>query len=187
MTRLRRKTSRAGQIGCSLFVVVLLGTLSYFLIRYAENWLMYVVGGGFGFVAAAVFLIGFVHQILALFTPETILEMNGDALLLGRTTTLRVQQPGNARFESLRINLVGEEQIRLRKTWNRSIFETLKVFDSGPFEGALDRTIQLDVPAHFEPTNSELHRRVRWTLEVWGKVRSRADFQHVYDVTVQKP
>lgn len=187
MTRLRRQRSRAGQLGCSLAIVVILGTLSYILIRFAENWLMYVVGGGFGFVAAAVFLSGFVHQLFALRTPESILEMDGEALTPGRAATLRVRQLGNARFESLRVNLAGEEQLRSRRTWNRSIFEKMTVFDSGPFAGPLDQTIHFEVPPHYEPTGSELRRRVRWTLEIWGKVQGRPDVQHVYDVFLQKP
>jgi hypothetical protein len=185
LTRLQRQRSRGGQIGCMLAIVVLLGTLSYFLVRYAEDWLMYVVGGGFGIVAVLLLLAG-VQQTFALRTPETLVEA-GD-FVLGRTTTIRVQQAGDASYESLRVNLVGEEQIRGRKrTWNRRMIENINVFDSGPFDGTLDRTVTFTVPSHVEPTHSELRRRVRWTLEVWGKVRGRADFQHVYDVSVQKP
>ncbi len=105
----------------------------------------------------------------------------------GQTVTLHVRQPGDASYESLRIQLVGEEQTRQRKSWNRRVFDTISIFDSGPFEGVLDRVVQFEVPSHLEPTTSDLRRRVRWTLEVWGKVRGRADFQHVYAAHVQKP
>ncbi|HVE73044.1 MAG TPA: hypothetical protein VNI54_16880 [Thermoanaerobaculia bacterium] len=186
MTRLHRQRSRGGQLGWTFAIVALLGTLSYFLLRYAEDWLMSVVGTGFGGIAALLLLAGF-HQTMALRTPETVVEIDREAITPGQPVTLRVMQPGNASFESLRVNLVGEEQIRQRKTWNRSVFETLHFFDSGRFDGALDRTIVVDVPRHLEPTSSELRRRVRWTLEVWGRVRGRANFQHVYDVFVQKP
>jgi hypothetical protein len=187
MRRLSRNRSRGGQIGCIFAIVALLGTLSFFLLRSGDGWLMYVVGGGFGLVAVLLFLAG-VQQIFALGTPETIVEMSGESLTLGRTATFRVQQPGNAAFESLRVNLVCEEQIRQhRKTWSAQMIENINLFDSGPFDGTLDRTFTFDVPHHLEPTGSELRRRFRWQLEVWGKVRGRADFQHVYDVSVQKP
>ncbi|HUR83445.1 MAG TPA: hypothetical protein VM733_21995, partial [Thermoanaerobaculia bacterium] len=76
MTRLKRRTSRLGQIGGGLAISLLLGALSYFLIRYAENWVMYLVGGGFGLVAIAVFFLGVVQQTFALRTPETVIEMD---------------------------------------------------------------------------------------------------------------
>lgn len=186
MIRLRRQRSRRGQIGCMLAIATLLGTLSYFLIRYAEGWLMYFVGGGFGLVAA-VLVLAAIQQTFALATPETVVETDAETFIPGSAVTLAVRQPGAASFESLRVNLVGEEQTRRRKSWNRRVFETINLFDSGPFEGTLDRTIRFDVPPHLEPTSSDLRRRVRWSVEVWGKIRGGADFQHVYDVMVQKP
>jgi hypothetical protein len=187
MNRLSRNRSRGGQIGCMFGIVALLGTLSFFLLRSGEGWLMYVVGGGFGVVAVLLFVAG-VQQLFALRTPETILEMQGDALTLGRTATFRIQQPGNASFESLRVNLVCEEQLRRgRKNWSAQMIENINLFDSGPFEGTLDRTFTFDVPGHLEPTGSDLRRRIRWQLEVWGKVRGGADFQHVYETHLQKP
>jgi hypothetical protein len=187
MQRLSRNRSRGGQIGCIFAIVVLLGTLSFFLLRSGEGWLMYVVGGGFGLVAVLLFLAG-VQQIFALRTPETIVEMDADALTLGSRATFRVQQPGDAAFESLRVNLVCEEQLRRhRKNWSSQMIENLNLLDSGPFQGTLDRTFTFDVPHHLEPTGSDLRRRIRWQLEVWGKIRGRADFQHVYKVHVQKP
>ncbi|HYC89645.1 MAG TPA: phage holin family protein [Thermoanaerobaculia bacterium] len=187
MRRLSRNRSRLGQIGCIFAIVALLGTLSFFLLRSGEGWLMYVVGGGFGLVAALLFLAG-IQQIFALRTAETIVEMDGDALTLGGRTTFRVQQHGDSSFESLRVNLVCEEQLRRRKkNWSSEMIENINLFDSGPFDGTLDRTFTFDVPHHLEPTGSELRRRIRWQLEVWGKIRGRADFQHVYQVHVQKP
>jgi hypothetical protein len=185
MQRLSRKTSRLGQIGCMLAIAVLLGTLSFFMLLEGDGWLMYVVGGGFGLVAALL-LLAAVQQTLALRTPETTLEMDGEALVPGRPMTFRVQQSGDAAFESLRVNLVCEEQLRRgRKNWSAQMVENLNLLDSGPFEGAFERTFTFDVPSHLEPTGSELRRRVRWQLEVWGKIRGRADVQHVYEVHVR--
>ena len=121
MTRLHRQRSRRHQVGCTFVLVALFGTLSYVLLRYAEDGLMSVVGTGFGGIAALLLLAGF-HQASALRTPETIVEIDRDAITAGTAITLHVRQPGNASFESLRVNLVGEEQRRARNSWNRSVF-----------------------------------------------------------------
>jgi hypothetical protein len=195
--RLPRNTPRLRQIGCILAAVAILGTLSYFLLRYAwthpgeDLWLMYVVGSGFGIVAVVLFCLGAVQQTLALRTPETVLEIDSAALFLGETARFFIRQPGTGSYESLRMNLVGEEQLRQRKTWNRRLFETINLLDSGAFEGdaltPFERVIEFDVPASLEPSNLTLHRRVRWQIEVWGRLRGRADFQHVYPISVLPP
>ena len=195
--RLKRKTSRAGQIGCILAIVALLGTLSFFILRYPiqhpeekDLWIMYVVGGGFGLVAVVLFFLGAVQQTLALFTPETIVELDAEALILGETVTFFVQQPGSGSYESLRANLVGEEQERQRKTWTSRQFASINLFDSGPFEGGrapFEGGVMFDVPRDLELTQSDAHRRIVWHLEVWGKLRGRADFQHIYAINVLPP
>ena len=195
--RLKRRTGRVAQIGCILAIVALLGTLSFFILRYVRQhpeeqdlWVMTVVGGGFGLVAVILFFLGAVQQTLALRTPETIVEMDAEALYLGRTVTFFVQQPGSGSYESLRANIIGEEQQRHRKTWTSRQFASINIFDSGPFEGGsapFEGGVMFDVPRDLEPTRTEPHRRIVWHLEVWGKVRGRADFQHVYAVDVLPP
>ena len=192
--RLKRETSRGRQIGCILAVVAILGTLSFFILRSVmqhpeeENrWILFVVGGGFGLVATLLFFFGAVQQTLALRTPETIVEMDADALVPGRTVTFFVQQPGSGSYESLRANLVGEERLRQRKTWSSRQFASINLFDSGPFEGGsapFEGGVMYEVPRDLEPTKSDLRRRIVWHLEVWGKLRGRADFQHVYAISV---
>jgi hypothetical protein len=187
LIRLKRTQTRGAQIAISLVAAIVLGALSFVFLRFAEETLIRVIGGAFGLIALLLFA-GSIHRVLAMRTPETLLELDEEALTRGRTHTAIIRQPGDASFESLRVNLVGEEQTRGRKRhWNRRMIENINLLDSGPFDGAFERTFTFQVPSRVEATCSELRRRIRWQFEVWGKVRGRADFQHAYDIQVQKP
>jgi hypothetical protein len=191
---LSRNTSRGMQIGCTFLIGLVLATPGIIVLMKArehdeKSFVVWAVGGAFTLVAALLFYSA-VHQMFALATPQTVVECDADKFTRNGTIRLYFGQPGPADFESLRANLVGEE------TWHtgsgkqrrRHVNQlgTFNIFDSGPFvieEGmpAYERTVSVTIP---DLPHARADRREQWQLEVWGKVRGRADFQHVYPVTV---
>ena len=165
-------------------LVALLGALGFVLLRNADHWLMTLVGGGFALVAALLFFMGVVQQTLALVTPETIVECDATEFRRGASLAFRFRQPGSAAFESLRANLAGEKRTRVRNNWKSQHLGTFNFFDSGAFQAPLEKYASLGVPPSIEPSRDDVHEKVIWNVEVWGKVRRRADFQHVYRVEV---
>lgn len=190
---LSRQASRGAQIGCTLALAAILGgiggTVLYLDRRHGEpSLVVQLVGGAFA-LFALLLLYSAVHQMFAMRTPQTIVETDADVLRRGARVRFHFHQAGPASFESLRANLVGEE------TWwtgsgkqrrhHRKHLGTFNIFDSGPFE-VVDlpstRTVIVEIPQLPHP--SEREHGVTWQLEVWGKVRGRADFQHVFPVEV---
>ncbi|HEX6096983.1 MAG TPA: hypothetical protein VF432_11715 [Thermoanaerobaculia bacterium] len=194
---LSRKSSRGAQIGCTFALAVLLGGIGVPLLRTAytdsgteNNFVVYVVGGGFTLVALLL-LYEAIHQLFALRTPETVVEIDTEELVRGAEIQLYFRQPGPAAFESLRANLVGEEswwtgsgKQRRHHVQQLGVFN---LFDSGAFEvdarAPYERLVTVRVPDL--PRASDRAHGVMWQLEVWGKVRGRADFQHVYPIRVR--
>lgn len=196
-TRLRyslsRKSSRGAQIGCTLALAVILGgigvTALVLAYRHREegNFVVYLVGGAFTLVALLL-LYSAIHQMFAMRTPETIVEIDSEELARNGEVQLYFRQPGPAQFESLRANLVGEESwwtgSGKRRRHHVIQLGVFPLFDSGAFDVGehtpyeqLVRVRIPDVPHASDPTHAET-----WQLEVWGKVRGRADFQHVFPV-----
>lgn len=196
-----RKTSRRGQIGCTAFLALFLGAVGFAILRLAlahpeepDNWIVYTVGGGFALVAVLLALAA-IHQAFALATPQTKVEVASATLERGQRARFYFEQPGPARFESLRANLVGEaswyEGTGKRRNRKVDHLGTFNFFDSGafvvenasiPFQG----NGVLDVPADVLPSGYDDRRReITWAVEVWGRVKGRADVQHVFPVEVR--
>lgn len=192
--QLSRRSSRGAQIGCSLMLSLVLGSLSGFFLYMTwthpgegGNWIVYVVCGGFGLVALLL-LYGAIHQTFALATPETLAEIDSRAIVPGEMLTIFIRQTGTGEYESIRVNLVGEEQTRRNQTWTPRHLGTLNMFDSGAFSldgrSPFEVTFEFLAPPDLEPSMDDGSRRVTWQIELWGKVRGRADFQHVYPIEV---
>lgn len=190
MHPLERNAPRGAQIGCSLFLALLLGALgsgiTYKAYEHPEtdgNWIIWTVGGGFSIVALFLLYAG-IHQLFSLKSPVTEVEMEHKKLHRGRRTAFLFRQRGPMQLESLRANLVGTRTVRRNKSTFQEDLGTFHFFDSGavtidemvPFQ----RNGHLDVPEDIDPSGNS----VSWSIEVWGKVRGRADFQHVFPVDV---
>lgn len=192
---LQRNTSRGAQIGCTFALALVLGGAGggflYGAWRTGDTSIVLrIVGGAFAFVG--VLLLGSaIHQLFALRTPQTMVEIDTDVLVRGSRIRLHFRQPGPANFESLRANLVGEESWTTGsgKRRQRHVLQlgTFNLFDSGPFEllneTPFERAVTVQVPDL--PRASSPARMETWQLEVWGKVHGRADFQHVFPVNVR--
>jgi hypothetical protein len=201
--RLEREGSPGGQAGCALFLGLLFGVIATLVIRYpithpeeSDAWLIWAVGGGLALLALVLLYSG-IHQWLAMKTPETTVEMSETMLTRGRHVRFIFRQPGPVSLQSLRANLVGEETWTVTKrtgSSQRTSYEsrylgTFNFFDSGPhevdehrpFEAVVTFLVPADIPAS---GNTPDDHNVVWKIEVWGRVRGRADFQHPYRVEV---
>ena len=203
--RLQRDAPAGTIAGCALALGIVLLAIGAFPVYMTlthdepgQRGFFYVFGGGFGLVGLLLVYSG-IHQFFAMKTPETIVEMNAPALERGATVEFFFRQPGPASLESMRANLVGEERwatyvssSRGRKTnWHTKHLGTFNFLDHGEAEiGSmpLDVLASLEVPRDIEPTREEAgddRRSFGWKVEVWGKVRGRADFRHAFEVTVE--
>lgn len=183
MKPLRRKSSRGAQIAVTFGIGVLFGAMAAFVFTRPAPLIARIVAGAFGIVALLLFYSG-IHQLFALRTPETLVECDADEWRRGREVRLRFRQPGDATFESLRANLVGDEHWTELVRGHRRVrryqhIATVNVYDSGAFTAPLDETVSVRIPPEL-PRASVKGRAERWRLEVWGKVDGRADVQHVF-------
>jgi hypothetical protein len=186
--RLWRVVPRRTQIARTVAVALVLAALGIPAMVFADHFMPVVVGGLFALLSLGL-LLSAVQQLFALRTPETIVDIYVHEIRRGEEVRFRFRQPGTGSFESLRANMVGEERWSERRRYSSKSVRHVKqlgtfpLFDSGPFEAPYDRTVDVRIPElpRAEPTHGEY-----WRLEVWGKVRGRADFRHVYDLRVQR-
>ena len=202
--RLERKAPAAGQAGCAttvgVFLAVLGGGIMFALRsdapRAGQNeWLVYVVGGGFALVGLVVAILG-IKMFLATRLPETIVEVDRMPVRAGEPFRVTVRQPGPIRLESLRLNLVGE-QLTTREVWRdgkRRTDTDSRLIHQNNVLDLRDITIvpgeevarqgEATVPADVTLVDIEGDKQVVWRLEVWGRVRGWVDFGHPFVVDV---
>lgn len=194
--RLTRQVSRGSQIGC--FAVVSLGLAAPAALVLANAWmkrqgqegfwLLWLVGGGLA-GAALFMLVATIREVLALGTPETLVEMDAPALLRGQSAAFFLRQTGKGSYRSIRVSLFGQESKQSVDNWTHEESWTVSVFDSGPFavDGAtpFERAFTFDVPDDLQPSVENRDRKVEWLLEVKGDLRGRTNFDHSYAVRVE--
>ncbi len=106
---LSRSIPRGAQIGCMLFLAALLGSIGAVVFMQHEPSILFdAVGGIFSFIAAIVLLYS-IRLMLGLRTPQIIVECDSEQFVRRARVQLYLQQPGPASFESLRVELIGEE------------------------------------------------------------------------------
>ena len=185
MQTLRRNTSRGRQIGCTFFLALILGGIAVPLLVIASHRpaILYLVGGAFALFSVLLFAAA-IHQLFALASPITEVQIGSLPLQRGANVRVLLRQRGPMQLESLRANLVGTITTRRRKSTFTDTLGTFNFFDSGPVvieeTMPLQRETTLEVPREVLPSGGG----VTWQIEVWGKVQGRADFQHVFPVDV---
>jgi hypothetical protein len=130
-----------------------------------------------------------IHSLFASRTPPTTLQLDSSPLRRGQATGLVIRQEGPVLLKSLRANLVCERIVR-EPGKSRTITYPCQAnfFDSGPCEvprmGTEEFRATVPVPPDAEPSLISAGLIVSWRIEVWGKVRSNADFMRPFDVEV---
>ncbi len=185
-----RKTDfgeRQRAVVCFLVAVCLGGmaALFYFADTGLFHWLSLVPAG----LGLLMLWVG-VHALLASATPSTTVVLDPEVLAPGGSGRVVIRQGGPVRLESLRANLVCE---RIERPAGRSRTVTYpcqkNFFDSGACEVSSlevrEFSSALTVPADAEASVESAGLVVCWRIEVWGKVRGRADFLRPFSVTVE--
>ena len=160
-----------------------------------NEWLVYVVGGGFSLVGLVMVILG-IKMFLATRLPETIVEVDRMPVRAGDPFQVTVRQPGPIRLKSFRLNLVGE-QLTKREVWrhgqrrtdtDRRLIHQNNVLDLRditilPGEEVV-RQGETRVPADVSLADIEGEKHVVWRLEVWGRVGGWVDFGHPFVIEV---
>ena len=161
-----------------------------------NDWLFYIVGGGFSLVGLVMVILG-IKMFLATWLPETIVEVERMPVRAGEPFRVTVRQPGPIRLESLRLNLVGE-QLTKREVWRKGKRRTetdrhlihqdnvLDVKDITILPGEeVAHQRDATVPKEVTLLDIEGEKRVVWRLEVWGRVRGWVNFGHPFVIEVR--
>lgn len=213
--RLTRETPFASQLGCTFLIALILGAVSALGVaagitseddKGENNWVPYVVGGGFGFFGLLVLWSG-IRQLATRGIKETIVEVSASALHLGQSAKVALVQQGPATVSSLRANIICVEttsrmvtatdskqqgsrsrrEVREKYLVQENIFEAshLRVAHGDVWH----ETREFTVPAEGKPTQGEEtdDYYVRWRIEVWGKAGLIGSFMHPFPVKVIGP
>ena len=202
--RLEREMSVAGQAGGATVIGTVLAVIGIVIVIVLQSgepsagrnqWVIYVVGGGFALVGLLMVVLG-IKMFLMTRLPETIVEVDKMPVRIGEPFQVTLRQPGPIRLKSLRANLVCE-QITTREVWrggrtrtdrDRRIIHQANVLDLrdaavGPGEQIV-RHATVNVPADVKLADIDGPKEIIWRLEVWGRVRGWADFGHPYVIEV---
>jgi len=139
---------------------------------------------------ALLVIYSFFHALFASGTPPTTMQLDATSLRPGQTVGVVIRQTGPVLFESLRANLICER--REKPLGKKNTIVTFpcqeNFFDSGPCEvprmNVQEFRASIEVPADAEPSNYSGTLKVLWRVEIWGKVKGRADFMRPFEVEV---
>jgi len=205
LTRLTRQQPWSAQIGCTLVLALVVAAPGLFVgymtyvHEHGDNRSAYFIFASVWIVVAVGLLAGGIHQLIAVRSPETIVEIDPSTLVPGSSIRVRVTQPGPLNLRSLHANLAGEEIEYYYAKGGLLPAEgtkrTTKVRYHGPFRIVeIDRCVIADgmrvqrevmftvpaIPASAETTDL----KIRWKIEVWGRVSLWPNFMHPFPVQV---
>lgn len=202
--RLTRQQPWKAQIGCTFVVALLvaapgvfIGYMTYFHDHSDKRNALLVFAAVWCVVALLVLLSG-IHQLFAVRSPETLVEISPSELVPGSSLRIRIIQPGPLRLLSLHANLAGEET---KYYYTRPLLgdgggkRTSTTRYLGPYRmleverRSIELSEQLQREATFiippiAPSTESTDLKIRWKIEVWGRVELWPDFMHPFPVTV---
>jgi hypothetical protein len=181
---LQRSSSRRAQIIGLIIVAAILAGIVAVIFTKGDRSLPFAIVGGIFALASLLTLYSAIRKIFALRTPQTMIEVDREAFTRGEEMKIFVRQPGPATIESLRGSLAGEESWfgQYGRQRFRKQLGPFPLFDCGGFEAPYEQLFTIKVPRVPQPEGSK-HTQ-EWRLDVSGKVRGSADFEHSFPVTV---
>jgi hypothetical protein len=139
---------------------------------------------------ALLMIYSFFHALFASGTPPTTMKLDATPLRRGQSAGVVIRQTGPVLFESLRANLICERREKPLGKKNTVVTFPCQenFFDSGPCEiprmDVQEFRATIQVPADAEPSTYGGTLKVLWRVEIWGKVKGRADFMRPFDIEV---
>jgi hypothetical protein len=209
--RLVRETPWSSNLGCGLIAALITGAVGGVTLfmehlhpTETENaWVIPTIG--WVFVGVALLIVySSIHQKFAVRSPETIIAVEADEFRPGTSVRVHILQPGPLRMQSLRVNLWGlsvtttpnKTSTRDLTTTKNEYLGTFNFFEQKDFDIPAGKVFhgvgEMQIPAGAPPSGKSgtLHgpegwRNVTWRIEVWGKVRRAADFEHPFVIEVK--
>lgn len=200
--RLTRREPWKTQIGCS-FVVALIVAAPGLFIGYmtyvhdhSDKRNALLIFAGVWLVVAVLVLLSGIHQLFASRSPETIVEIEPSELVPGASVRIRLTQPGPLRLLSLHANLAGEETqyYYARGPLAQGSKRTSKTRYFGPYRMLeVDERRNIEVSEQWQATfvvppiassKESTDLKIRWNIEVWGRVALWPDFMHPFPIKV---
>ena len=139
---------------------------------------------------AGLLLYAAIHALLAGGTPRTTIVLKEEPLRRGVSTSVRIRQAGPVSFQSFRANLICERIERTRGAKSRLVTYPYQInfFDAGPLTVSRLHVEEVDaeltVPSEGDPSCETPHLKIRWRIEIWGKVDGAADFMRPFAIEV---
>jgi hypothetical protein len=202
-TRLARAQPWKAQIGCAFGIAlvaaapgIFIGYMTY-VHDHSDNRTAILAFSAVWIAVALLVLLGGIHQLFAVRSPETIVEIEPAELTPGSPVRIRVTQPGPLRLVSLHANLAGEQikYFYARGVAGEGSKRTSTTRYMGPYRmleverktidlsERLQREADFIVPA-IDPSLESTDLKIRWKIEVWGRVSMWPNFMHPFPVTV---
>lgn len=202
--RLQREQPWGRDIGCALFIGLLLSAIAGGAVLLVRNipdaqkdiWVVYTFVGIFGSVGVLLITSG-IHQWFASRVRETIVEIDVEPIPRGGNVQVCFRQEGPVTLNSLRANV---RCVELRHHWKTRSnsdggSETYKTTDakdlwrenildeqpgSIPAEEFWEKSISFTVPNDYPAAHATDELEIVWKIEVWGRVRRWPDFMHPF-------
>jgi hypothetical protein len=183
-TSLGERSRAAGSFFCAL-VLAVLAALFLFSGSKLFAWVAVLPA-----LLAGLLLYAAIHALLASGTPRTTIVLGEEPLRRGVSTSVRIRQAGPVSFQSLRANLICERIERAPGAKSRSITYPYQInfFDAHPSTvprlHAEEIDGELTVPFQGDPSCETPRLKIRWRIEIWGKVDGAADFMRPFPIEV---
>ena len=183
-TSLGERSRAAGGFFCA-FVLAVLAALFLFSGSKLFAWVAVLPA-----LLAGLLLYAAIHALLACGTPRTTIVLREEPLRRGVSTSVRIRQAGPVSFQSFRANLICERIERTRGAKSRLVTYPYQInfFDAGPLTVSRLHVEEVDaeltVPSEGDPSCETPHLKIRWRIEIWGKVDGAADFMRPFAIEV---
>jgi hypothetical protein len=198
-TRLPRESPWSAQIGCGAVLALITAAPGLFIgymtwtRDHSDNRNAILGFSAIWIVVGAMVFLSSLMQVLATRSPQTIVEIDPVELMPGETVRIHILQPGPVFLRSIHANLSGEEDTwrRPRASGKRSLnrrylgpYRMMEIGREAVGGGeTLDREGTFTIP-DVEPSLESAERKVRWKIEVWGKVSWWPGFMHPFVVKI---
>ena len=183
-TSFGERSRAAGSFFCAL-VLAVLATLFLFNGSKIFAWVAVLPA-----LLAGLLLYAAIHALLASGTPRTTIVLGEEPLRRGVPVSVLLRQAGPVSLQSFRANLICERIERGPGAKSRSISYPFQInfFDAGPLTvpglHVEDIGAELTVPSEADPSCETPRVKIRWRIEIWGKVDGAADFMRPFPIEV---